>query len=261
MNQKYPKPVIGVTGDYRPARYNAQELSWFNSGYYDSVLGAGGLPYLLAPMENEQDLRQAMEMLGGIVVAGSNLDIDTTRLGMRPSPAVRPMPERRENFDRRVIEIAVEMKVPVLAVGAGMQLVNVLCGGSVFQHIPDDLPRALHHRDEVEKNLRHILEVVPGTHLDSIYGPGEVRVNSHHHMAVNDLSGRFRVSATCPDGVIEAYESIDPAWWCLGVQWHPEDARASALDIQLFEALVEAAGRYQNVDVVPMSSVMRRAAA
>lgn len=106
-----------------------------------------------------------------------------------------------------------------------------------------------------------MLEIVPGTRLDAIYGPGEVRVNSAHHMAVKDLSSRFRVSATCPDGVIEAYESIEDDWFCLGVQWHPESNTASALDLQIFEAFIDAAAREAApADILPMNDMFRRAA-
>ena len=255
------KPIIGITGDFRPERYHGAALSWFNSGYYDSVIGAGGIPMMLPPYDNDNDLRQALQLLGGLVLGGCTLDLDPVRMGLHPAPSVRVMPKRREDFDRRIAKMAIEMKLPILAIGSGMQLVNLLCGGTLFQDIPEECPRALHHRDEVEKNLRHVLEIVPGTRLDDIYGPGEVRVNSHHHMAVNDLARPFRVSATCPDGIIEAYESTSDDWYCMGVQWHPESNTASALDIQVFEAFVAAAGRQQDVEVIPMSSVMRRAAA
>jgi putative glutamine amidotransferase len=80
-------------------------------------------------------------------------------------------------------------------------------------------------------------------------------------MAVRDLAGRFRVSATCPDGVIEAYESIEDDWFCIGVQWHPESSTASALDLQIFEAFIDAAAREAApADILPMSDLMRKAA-
>ena len=255
------KPIVGITGDFRPERYNGAALSWFNSGYYDSVIGAGGTPVLLPPYDDDDDLRRIMETMGGVVLGGCTLDLDPVRMGLHPAPAVRTMPRRREDFDRRIAKMAIEMKLPILAIGSGMQLVNVLCGGSLFQDIPEDCPRSLHHRDEVEKNLRHVLEIVPGTHLDDVFGPGEVRVNSHHHMTVAELARPFRVCATCPDGIIEAYESTSEDWYCLGVQWHPESSTASALDIQIFESFIAASGKQQNVDVIPMSSVMRKAAA
>ena len=255
------RPTIGITGDFRPERFSGEALSWFNSGYYDSVMGAGGLPLLLPPLETDDEIRQGLQLVGGLLLAGCNLDLDPLRMGLHPNPSVRCMPNRREDFDRRVAQMAIDMRLPVLAIGSGMQLVNVLCGGSLHVHIPEELPRALHHRDSVEKNLRHVLDIVSGTRLDGIYGPGEVRVNSHHHMAVNQLADRFRVCAMCPDGIIEAYESISPDWYCMGVQWHPENSTASALEIQIFEAFVEAAGCHTDIEVVPMSAVMRRAAA
>ena len=132
------KPIVGITGDFRPERYNGAALSWFNAGYYDSILGAGGVPLLLPPYDTDEDLKQALEPLGGIVLAGCNLDLDPVRMGLHPGPAVRTMPRRREDFDRRIAQLAIDMKLPVLAIGSGMQLINVLCGGSLVQHIPEE---------------------------------------------------------------------------------------------------------------------------
>src|SRR5262249_54432471 len=148
--------------------------------------------------------------------------------------------------------MAVDLKMPILAIGAGMQLLNVICGGTVYQHIQEDCPRALHHHDGVEKCLRHVIEIVPGTLVDTIYGPGEIRVNSQHHQAVNTVAKGFRVSAAAPDGVIEAIESEDPNWFCLGVQWHPENETASALDMQVFEQLLSAIVNEKQPVILPM---------
>jgi putative glutamine amidotransferase len=255
------KPVIGITGDFRPERYNGAALTWFNTGYYDSVTAAGGLPMLMPPLENDEDLKAIMENVAGVVLTGCNLDLDPTRMKLHSHPSVKVMPSRREDFDRKVAEYAIRNQLPILAIGSGMQLVNVLCGGTLYQHIPEEVPRALHHRDPVEQNLRHVLEIVPGTRVDAIYGPGEVRVNSAHHMAVKELASRFRVSATCPDGIIEAYESTENDWFCLGVQWHPESNTASALDLQIFEAFIDAAAKAgESADILPMTEMLRRAA-
>ncbi len=234
------KPVIGITGDYRAPRKDTTALSWFNTGYYDSVTAAGGLPTLIPPLADDKDLRQALDRVDGVVLAGCAQDLDPVRLGMEKHPSTRPMPARREDFDRRICRMAVELKKPILAIGAGMQTLNVITGGTLLQHIPEENPRALHHFDPVENTHRHVIDIVPGTRIDRIYGPGEIRVNSQHHMSVNDVAEPFRVSATCPDGVIEAIESIDEEWYCVGVQWHPENETASALDMQVFEDFIEA---------------------
>jgi putative glutamine amidotransferase len=246
------KPVIGINGEFRAARKDAAPLSWFNTGYYDSVTAAGGLPLLIPPLADDADLKQTLRQLDGLVLAGCPLDLDPVRLGMDRHPATRSMPQRREDFDRRLAKMAVEMKLPILAIGVGMQTLNVICGGTLYQHIPEDFTKPLHHRDPVETTHRHVIEIVPGTRMDTIYGPGEIRVNSDHHMAVNHLAPRFNVCAKCPDGVIEAYESADDGWWCVGVQWHPESETASALDMQVFENFLAACRDQAQPVVLPM---------
>lgn len=245
------KPVIGINGDFRAAKKDVTALSWWNTGYYDCVTAAGGLPVLLPPFAEDADLKQFLSMLDGLVLAGCTLDLDPVRLGMDKHPSTRPMPARREDFDRRLCKMAVEMRIPILAIGGGMQTLNVVCGGTLFQHVTEDVPKAFHHRDSVETTLRHIIEIVPGTRVDTIYGPGEIRVNSQHHMAVDQVAPCFKVSATAPDGVIEAYESIDEDWYCLGVQFHPESETASALDMQVFENFLEGC-RAPAADILPL---------
>ncbi len=229
------KPTIAFNGDFRPARKEAHPLSWFNTGYYDSITAAGGLPMPLPPFADDADLNQFLDQVDGLVLAGCTQDMNPQRLGMEPHPTTRAMPTRREDFDRRLCKIAYERRIPTLAIGVGMQMLNVVCGGTIYQHIPEAYPRPLHHFDPVEKNLRHIIEIVPNTRMDEIYGPGEIRINSSHHQSVDQLATPFRVSATAPDGVIEAYESILDDWYCVGVQWHPESETSSALDMQVFQ--------------------------
>jgi putative glutamine amidotransferase len=252
------KPLIGINGEFRAARKDSIPLTWINTGYYDSVSATGGLPTLIPPLANDADLKQYLEMLDGLVLTGCSLDLDPVRLGMERHPHTRPMPARREDFDRRLCKLAVEMRIPTLAIGLGMQTLNVICGGTLFQHIPEDIPRSLHHRDTVENCLRHIIDIVPGTRMDKIYGPGEIRVNSQHHMSVDQVASPFRVSATAPDGVVEAYESMSDDWFCLGVQWHPENETASALDMQVFEAFLEACQVQEQPAILQMP--MRQAA-
>ncbi len=235
------KPMIGINGDFRAPRNDGFAISWFNTGYYDSVIAAGGIPVLIPPMAEDDDLIQLLETLDGIVLAGCNLDLEPVRLGFEKHPSSRAMPTRREEFDRRLCKLVVEKKIPTLAIGSGMQTLNIVCGGTLFQHIPEDFQKALHHRDPVETTLRHIIDIVPGTRCDSIYGPGEIRVNSQHHMSIDQVAHLFKVSATSPDGVVEAYESVDENWFCFGAQWHPENESASALDMQVFEHFLEAA--------------------
>jgi len=246
------KPLIAINGDFRPNRKDAKGLSWFNTGYYESITAAGGIPILIPPYADDADLKQILGTVDGIVLAGCSQDLDPVRLGLQPHPQTRPMPSRREDFDRRLCKLAYEMKIPTIAIGSGMQTMNVVCGGTLFQHVMEEVQKSLHHRDLVETPNRHLIEVVEGTRCWDIYGPGEIRVNSDHHMAVNQLADCFRVGAVALDGVVECYESIEDDWFCLGVQWHPEDDTASALDQQIFQSLMEACQEAEPA-VLPMA--------
>lgn len=255
------KPVIGMNIEFRAARQEAPALSWLDAGYYDSITASGGLPMLIPSYAEDDDLRQALSMLDGLLLCGCNLDLDPVRLGMEHHPSTRAMPVRREDFDRRLCKLAVEMQIPILAIGQGMQTLNVVCGGTLHQHIPEAFPEPLHHRDPVESNLRHIIDIVPGTRMDAIYGPGEIRVNSQHHMAVDQVANLFKVSATTPDGVTESYESITEEWFCVGVQWHPESNTASALDMQVFEMFLMACSNEEPMILsMPKSKTKKQAA-
>jgi putative glutamine amidotransferase len=255
------KPIIAINSDFRPAKGDSFAFSWIHNGYYDSISASGGIPVVLSPLAEDDDLRRVLEMVDGVVLTGCKLDLDPIRLGFDKHPITRPMPPRREDFDRRLARLAFEMKIPTLAVGAGMQTLNVICGGTLFQHVAEDVLKSLCHRDPVENCLRHVIEIVPGTKMDGVYGPGEIRVNSDHHMAVDQLASCFRVSATAMDGVIEAYESAIENWWCLGVQFHPENESASALDMQVFEAFIDGVKEQQQeqTEILPFEAHRRAA--
>jgi putative glutamine amidotransferase len=131
-------------------------------------------------------------------------------------------------------------KLPVLAIDQGLLALNASHGGLNYGDLAKELPEALQHRHPPERGLRHAINVIPGTHLASLYGEGEVVVNSEHRRAVQRLARGFRVCAQALDGVIEAIE-FESDWYALGVQWQPATATASGLDIQLFRGLVNAA--------------------
>jgi putative glutamine amidotransferase len=232
------RPFIGINADLViPAK--APPITRLGIGYADAVTQSGGLPVILPPYAKDLDLDALLDRLDGIVFTGG-LDLDPRRAGQPTHPAVVPMPERREVSDRRLIQAVIDRRMPILAIGVGMQLLNVTLGGSLFLHLPEENPKALPHFDPSGYPHRHTVMLETNTRLDEIYGGGELRVNSGHHQAVKTLAPKLRVCALAPDGVIEAVEATDPEWFCVGVQWHPEADTASALDMQLFECFVQA---------------------
>ena len=230
------KPLIGLNADYRAAKKDAPAFTFVCAGYYDSIVEAGGIPLVLPPVDSDDDLKRLMDLLDGIVMVGG-ADLDPRRDGYMLHPSVRPLDQRREMFDRRLMNMIAKRRMPVFGIGVGMQLLNVAQGGTLLLHIPEDLPKALPHKDPLDPSHRHGLEVVPGSLMERVYGDGEIRVNSVHHMAIDDVAPGFSVTARCPDGVVEAIESTTD-WLAFGTQFHPESDSASALDLRIFEEFI-----------------------
>ncbi len=228
------KPLIGLNADYRAAKKDSPAFSFVAAGYYDSILAVGGIPVILPPLAEADDVNRVLDQLDGVVLVGGT-DLDPRNDGFMLHPSVRCMDPRREEADRLLMKLIAKRRIPVFGIGSGMQLINVSQGGNLHLHIPEDLPKAVPHTDSLDPAHRHGLEVAPGTLMERVFGDGEIRVNSMHHMAIDELAPGFMVSARSPDGVIEAIESKRDDWWVLGTQFHPEADSASALDVRIFE--------------------------
>jgi len=201
------------------------------------MMKTGAVPVIIPPYSDVSDIDQMLDMLDGMIMIGG-ADLDPQRDGYMLHPCIKRMEDRRETFDRTLIREVARRKLPFFGIGAGMQLLNVSQGGTLLLHIPEDLPDALPHRDSMDPNHRHALEVTPGSLMEKVYGENEIRVNSMHHMAVDDVAPGFLLTARCPDGVAEAMESIQEDWFAIGTQFHPEAPSATAMDLRLFHEFI-----------------------
>jgi len=231
------KPLIGLNADYRSSRKDAPAFSYLAAGYYNCLIKARAIPVIIPPLVEEDDVNRVLEHLDGMVLCGG-ADLDPKHEGFMIHPSMRLLDARREKFDRTLVQLIAERKMPVMGIGCGMQLLNVSQGGNLFFHIPEDLPRALPHSDPIDPNHRHALVVEKGSLVERVYGEGEIRVNSMHHMAIDEVAPGFIVTARCPDGVVEAIESARNDWFAFGTQFHPESDSASALDLRIFEEFI-----------------------
>jgi len=221
------------------AKASGQVYLW--AEYADAIERAGGLPIILPPVCDLALVPALLSRVDGVLIAGG-ADVDPARYGQEAHPATRPLAARREAFDLAVLREAEKRRLPVLAICLGIQLLNVARGGTLIQDLPDQRGLTAHNAGPKQPDAFHPVEVRPGTLLASVLGAGTLEVNSSHHQAIDALGRGLTVSATAPDGLVEAIEDPNLPFY-IGVQWHPERLAADHPTHQrLFDALAEAAG-------------------
>ena len=240
------KPVIGITPEVSVATTHVgpTERLQLNLDYTAAVSAAGGLPLVL-PLDLEPP--HALAVIDALLLTGGG-DIDPARYG---APTVHPetygVSSTRDSFEIALIQHAIALDLPILAICRGLQVLNVALGGTLIQHIPDAIPQALNHRQHelgipVDQPA-HPIRVVPDTLLARILGTPSLMVNSYHHQAIDCPAPGLVITAYAPDGVIEAAE-LPSATFVVAVQWHPERLfRSHPTHHALFTALVQAAQR------------------
>jgi putative glutamine amidotransferase len=233
------RPIIGLTLDSEPPG-GYSKFPWYalRENYCAAVVRAGGLPILL-PHEPEES-QHYLSLIDGLIVTGGAFDVDPALFGAAARHATVTTKDRRTRFEWAITRGAVDADKPVLGICGGQQLLNVVLGGTLVQHIPDEIPNALaHEQPNPRDEPGHDIAIVPGSLLHRITGAAELPVNSAHHQAVKDAAPGAIVDATAPDGVVEGIE-MPGRRFCLGVQWHPEFGITDA-DRAIFRAFVDAA--------------------
>jgi putative glutamine amidotransferase len=214
--------------------------------YRQSVLHAGAEVRVL---ETSPDLAGALSGLDGLLLTGGG-DVDPMLYGEAPHATIDPAEPGRDQFELGLVTLAREQQLPLLAICRGIQVLNVACGGTLVQDIPSQVPGALSHRLEVPPHqameYAHEVWIDKDSQLarlmrERLSDTDACEVNSRHHQAIRQLAPGFVVSATAPDGVIEAIED-QKARFCVGVQWHPENFFRTGEFRPLFEGLMVASG-------------------
>jgi putative glutamine amidotransferase len=232
------KPVIGITLDSEdPGNY--ANMPWYalRQNYADAVVKAGGVPLALPHEPDQAD--DYLDVIDGLVITGGAFDVDPSIFGAGERHPTVVTKDRRTAFELATTRGALERDMPLLGICGGQQLLHVALGGTLIQHIPDEIPEALAHEQANPRDEPgHSISVLPGTLLHRIVGADTLDVNSAHHQAAKDASDEIIINAVAPDGVIEGIEAIGKRF-CLGVQWHPE-YKVSAGDGAIFQAFIDA---------------------
>lgn len=231
-------PLIGITVDSEePGTYSNKPWFALRQNYCSAVTKAGGTVVML-PHDTRASERYA-DLLDGLVVSGGNFDVDPALFGASERHATVQTKNQRTAFEADITKAILAHDKPVLGICGGQQLLHVVLGGTLVQHIPDAIPDALTHEQPNPRNEPgHTVAVAPGTLLHRIVGTDELPVNSAHHQAAAHDGDAVVINAVAPDGVVEGIES--PRYrFCLGVQWHPEYDISDG-DAKIFRALIKA---------------------
>jgi putative glutamine amidotransferase len=242
------KPIIGVTPDYNAGDrkdWGGREPTYFlRARYVRAIEEVGGIPLILPLVADRAARTRLLQDVDGLLLTGSGPDLPPALYGERQRYTFRVMSERRSTFELDMVQLARKVDVPVLGICGGMQVMNVACGGSLFQDISSQFTNSLQHRQPKPASaLSHAVTIMPGSLLRRVMSTVSLRVNSSHHQSVKAVAPSLVASAVAPDGIIEAIESPTHRFF-LGIQWHPEFLfDRYRLHRRLFEAFLRAASR------------------
>ena len=243
------RPVIGIATQTLPGVPGERQPCWLmGRSYVEELRKVGAVPWVIPLLPHDPDTRQEIfDRLDGVFVTGG-VDVDPSRYGEEKSPLCGTTDPDRDAVEIALLKHALGRELPVFAVCRGIQILNVACGGTLYQDVTAQVPAALKHdyfptpQQPSRKYIAHDVTVKPGSRLGRILGEPVVPVNSMHHQAIKDLAPRLAPTAHAPDGIIEGVEGQDRQY-LVAVQWHPEELTDTQPGMaRLFASFVDASG-------------------
>lgn len=198
-----------------------------NSAYVKALESAGLIPLVVPPLSSTDAVAEILSRVDGVLLTGGE-DVEPSLYGQPRSSHCGEPNLARDHTEIALVRAAQEMKVPLMAICRGPQVLNVALGGTLIQDIPSEVPNALQHEDRADRSARvHEVSIEPGSRLAAAVGSTRIKVNSLHHQSALDIAPALKATAHAPDGIVEGLETKSDDWWVLGVQWHPEEMNDS----------------------------------
>lgn len=212
-----------------------------NEAYTAALAEVGLVPMVLPPVSPSMAAASLVDVAGLVLTGGE--DIDPARFGQEKHPANGEPHAARDGYELALAHAAAERRIPTLAICRGAQIMNVALGGTLVQDIPSQHASSIDHAPQGKRGQRtHDVNIETDSRLARIVGTTSISTNSSHHQSIDQVGRGLRVVASSPDGIVEAIEPSDPAWWMVAVQWHPEELTATPedWDRRLFAAFADA---------------------
>ena len=230
------KPLVGVM----PLWDDEKESIWMLPGYLDGLEEAGATPVIFPMTEDPEEIDRLVDMCDGILLTGGH-DVTPSVYGEAPLEGKVSCCAGRDDMEKLVLAKAMRDDKPVLGICRGIQFVNAVLGGTLYQDLPSQRPSPVEHHQTPPYDVPvHEVTVIKDTPLFDCLGTERLRVNSYHHQAVKDLAPGLEVMAESEDGLVEAlYRPGSKFLWA--VQWHPEFSfKTDESSKMIFRAFVEA---------------------
>ena len=248
---KNKQPIIGILPDYKDGEINSYSTKSFyaiRTTFVESIANSQGIPILIPYHYDFID--HYLDMIDGLMVIGGHFDLDPKTYGENFIHPKTKLNLKRSEFEWAFTSKALDRKtLPILGICNGMQLLSVMHGGKLIQHIPDEKNNNyLDHEqshiagfEQYDKPYHKIL-IKKESYLQTIIGEDEIYTNSSHHQAVASVGDELKIVAKANDGIIEAVEKPNHPF-CIGVQWHPE-LNSSSTDVKLFNTFITKSLQY-----------------
>ena len=211
--------IIGISGSILSE--GSIEKAFVNRTYVDSVVRAGGVPFIMPICEDENIIKKMIENVDGVIMTGG-VDIHPFRFNEEPNPKIGEISKERDDFDFLIMKHAFEKNKPIFGICRGIQLINVFFGGTLIQDINSQKNTNILHSQTAPRDIAtHKIKIKKDSVIFDIFGKS-AEVNSFHHQAIGKLSKDFKITSAANDGIIESIEYKKKDRFILGVQWHPE---------------------------------------
>ena len=240
------------------ADFENGEVDEDTQAYIDAVTRAGGEPVLLEQATDLDSAKAALDTVDALILTGGE-DVDPSYYNEAPAPMLEAPNPARDTSDYWMMTAALDEDFPTLATCRGMQVMNVVCGGTLYQDLPTQFDSDIQHRDpELVDFTYHDVTIEDGSLLAQIMGAGKLNVNSWHHQGIKTVGEGLTVTARSDDGLVEALEMQDKTFM-LGVQFHPEWRVVEGDDsfLPFFTALMDAAEKLEYQIQYVRSAVFR----